>query len=159
MSSIKYKGTLYVEAAKTTSEPPVRKVRPSVPSKGPAKKTDHERCEKGTHWNELKKKCMKLPASLNRMRTHALIKSRTADSASNAADFPPPSVRGYDHEDLHHTAADLHHDAMNAHQKFADKAQKHGFKELAMTHRDLVEDHKESKNDHNAFQAEDDDEG
>lgn len=130
MKSIKYKGAVYVEAA------------------------DHERCQNGTHWNETKKKCVKIPAALGRRVEHAKSLSTTAHATTeDAKKFPDKnkdlSTDAYWAKHYHHQkATDEHVAAGKANLGVSKTARRLGFNELADTHEAASKDHYEKYKDH-----------
>lgn len=82
-----------------------------------AVKPTHERCPKGSHWNDVERECMRLPG-------HLMKAVRQADAGSE----PHPSLSS--HQELAH-----HYDkARDQHYKTAQKLHQHGFVALATVH-------------------------
>lgn len=71
---IQFRGATYKEVEATSGAGSGR--TPSSPSVG-----KHKKCEKGMHWNDKKKQCMKLPPSLVKARKSAHSQSVTAYKA------------------------------------------------------------------------------
>lgn len=87
----------------------------------------HKKCEKGTHWNEEKKQCLKLPPSL-------LEKHKTAMSLHKKAHNLTDRANKSESLDLHHDAYKAHVAADKAHAAASTRAYHKGFTPLANMH-------------------------
>lgn len=79
----------------------------------------HKKCEKGFHWNEVKKKCMSLPNSLRKTIVHANKQTK------NAVRSKSPD-HGY---------------AGSSHDEAGKEAFRKGFHQLAHKHFDKADEH------------------
>jgi hypothetical protein len=107
MKTISYKGELYTQAS------------------------SHKKCEKGTHWNELKKKCMKLPRYLVNARVNA---SRTSAYANK---HPKGTLLARSHG----YGASNHRHAARVHEGLASYLKDKGFVSLARGHQAKADNH------------------
>lgn len=94
-------------------------------------RTSHERCPDGSHWNEDKRKCMKLSGALK-------LYTKTAHNHSREAK-DKPSV-------MTHSMAQAHH--MGA----SDELRKKGFHELADEHDKKAAEHRDQAKAHSTIQ-------
>lgn len=94
----------------------------------------HDRCADGTHWNDKKGACAKIPGALKTFSAAAHKRSKHADSDAINNDAGP---LGMFNAMGAHTQAQVHHELA------ADEADKRGFTELGAEHRKHAARHKE----------------
>jgi hypothetical protein len=87
----------------------------------------HKKCEDGTHWNDAKHKCLKLPPK-------TLEKHKTALSLSAKAHKATADAQGSKSLDAHHEAYKAHRAADKAHEEAAKSAWHNGFDSLGNKH-------------------------
>jgi hypothetical protein len=90
-------------------------------------RTSHERCPDGLHWNEDKRRCMKVTGALKMYTSHAHKKSAEAKDK--------PSVETHSMAQAHHMGA-------------SDELRKKGFHELADEHDKKAKEHNDQSNAH-----------
>lgn len=117
MNSIRYKGELYVESVVIHT---------------------HKRCAKGTHWNIIKKKCVKLtPQQLDAIK-------RISKLSTKAYNLTRKAKTRKDHKQ----ASEAHDNMASRHWNLAEDLKNKGFPNLAKKHNKLSKQHNENYKAH-----------